>query len=175
MRTDVAFSVEELRRSDVSAVVSLAAELSLARWSEADYLAELGNPSALMFRLTAGRGKLAGFLAARRVPGEGPGLDFEINNIGIKREFQRNGGGRLLLGRLIEQAVYENAAGILLEVRAANRQATAFYKTLGFEAVGRRKNYYVDPPDDALVMKRVVEAATAAAKVKNLKSRRKMS
>ncbi len=65
----------------------------------------------------------------------------------------------VLLGAALGAAAGRGATGAVLEVRASNLAAQALYARFGFRVAGRRKNYYRDPPEDALVMTRPLGAA----------------
>ena len=84
-----------------------------------------------------------------------------ITNVAVFPEFRRQG----VAAKLI--AVFENFAGgnklafLTLEVRPSNTAAIALYKGFGFEEVGRRKNYYDLPKEDALILTKTYEEAEA--------------
>ena len=60
--------------------------------------------------------------------------------------------GKALTIKLIETAEEKNCAFISLEVRPSNTAAVHMYKKLGFEIVGKRRNFYSSPAEDALIM-----------------------
>ena len=75
-------------------------------------------------------------------------------NIGIKKEKRRLGLGKNLLKKMIIAAEVMGSKKIILEVRVSNKSAYKLYEKLGFEEIGKRKNYYRLPEgrEDALVM-----------------------
>ena len=75
-------------------------------------------------------------------------------NIGIKKEKRRLGLGEKLLKKMIIAAEVMGSKKIILEVRITNKSAYKLYEKLGFEEIGRRKNYYRLPEgrEDAFVM-----------------------
>ena len=75
-----------------------------------------------------------------------------INNVGVRRDFQRRGVGRALVDDLHAQAARVGARQILLEVAADNEPAQRLYASYGFEVIGRRRGYYQPSNTDALVM-----------------------
>jgi ribosomal-protein-alanine N-acetyltransferase len=91
--------------------------------------------------------ELAGFIVARVFSGE-----LHINNVAVRPEFQRLHLGLKLLHRTIVQAKERGAGVAHLEVRAHNEAAQGLYRRCGFQAVGRRKRYYRNPTEDALLM-----------------------
>ncbi len=81
-------------------------------------------------------------------------IECEIYNIAVKKEFQNQGVGKHLLRWLISLTVERNAESIWLEVRNSNKQAIDYYKKNDFRLIYERKNFYSNPVENALVMKR---------------------
>jgi ribosomal-protein-alanine N-acetyltransferase len=75
-----------------------------------------------------------------------------ICTIAIRPEWQGRGLGELLLLGLMEQAMKRDAQVVTLEVRVSNIKAQNLYLKCGFKAVGKRKGYYSDNREDALIM-----------------------
>ena len=69
----------------------------------------------------------------------------------VAAELVRRGIGTKLVGALISRARSEAAAAILLEVRESNLAARGLYERQGFREVGRRRGYYADPVEDAIL------------------------
>ena len=90
--------------------------------------------------------KLCGFLCAHAVAGE-----WEIENVVVAAEFLRRGIGSELVRELIQRAQSEAASAILLEVRESNLPARGLYEKHGLRKVGRRRAYYRDPVEDAIL------------------------
>ena len=89
--------------------------------------------------------RVAGFLCARPLaPGE-----WEVLNLAVAPESRRRGIARALLKNLIATV----SGTVFLEVRASNEAALQFYKSMNFEVVSTRNNYYQNPPESAIVMK----------------------
>ena len=98
--------------------------------------------------LAAGEGDaLLGYVWARFVLDEG-----EIGNIAVAPEHRRCGVGAALLGALFAESERRGAAVLRLEVRGSNLAARRLYEKNGFETVGKRKNYYEKPAEDAILM-----------------------
>ncbi len=76
----------------------------------------------------------------------------QITNIAVHPEARRQGIGRALLSEMIRQARKRGIAEISLEVRESNAAAIGLYESLGFLVAGRRRRFYRDPAEDALVM-----------------------
>lgn len=75
----------------------------------------------------------------------------EIHHIAVKNEFQRRGVGSTLIRFLLADARKKKVKQIFLEVRQSNSVAIQFYDKFGFKQVRRRKKYYRNPEEDALV------------------------
>jgi ribosomal protein S18 acetylase RimI-like enzyme len=78
----------------------------------------------------------------------------EIYNIAVKREFQNRGIGNRLLNELVLLIKQCNSQSIWLEVRNSNSKAINFYKKNDFGKIYERKNFYSNPVENAIVMKR---------------------
>lgn len=76
----------------------------------------------------------------------------QITNIAIHPSMRRMGLGKAVLKALIEQARAYDCHMLSLEVRASNEAAIALYEREGFVTAGRRKHFYRNPTEDALVM-----------------------
>src|ERR1041385_3053152 len=82
------------------------------------------------------------------------GNDWEIENIVVQQTWWRKGfGSRLLCGFLDLARQRNGAQAVFLEVRQSNVAARKLYEKMGFLQVGRRKDYYHQPPEDALIYK----------------------
>ena len=89
---------------------------------------------------------LRGFLVARKVAAE-----WELENIVVAPAARRKGLGRQLIGALLTRAREAGSEAVFLEVRESNTAARSLYERAGFRQIGRRKAYYRDPPEDAIL------------------------
>lgn len=83
-----------------------------------------------------------------------------ITNLAVKPSFRRKGLARYLIDTVIEISKAKRIESVTLEVRESNAAARSFYESLGFIQVGRRKNYYVKPTEDALILRLHIQDAT---------------
>ena len=90
---------------------------------------------------------LLGYVWARFVLDEG-----DIGNVAVAPDSRRCGIGAALLGALFAESERRGAAVLRLEVRGSNLAARRLYEKNGFETVGKRKNYYEKPTEDAILM-----------------------
>ena len=84
-----------------------------------------------------------------------------ITNVAVFPEFRRQGVAAKLIAVFDNFARGNKLAFLTLEVRPSNTAAIALYKGFGFEEVGRRKNYYDLPKEDALILTKTYEEAEA--------------
>ena len=75
-----------------------------------------------------------------------------ITNIAVRRQYQRQGIGELLLINTVEQAREMGADTLTLEVRVSNTGAQALYSKYDFAEAGLRRGYYTDNHEDGLIM-----------------------
>ena len=115
-------------------------------WTADMIRSELNNPSCLYLAAVDGD-TLVGYIGVQTVLDEG-----YINNVAVHPEYRRRGIAAALISLLAEQAQAIGLAFMTLEVRESNAPAIALYEKLGFTTVGRRKNYYEKPREDAILM-----------------------
>lgn len=90
---------------------------------------------------------VAGAVAWREAAGEA-----EILNLAVGPAWRRRGIGRGLMEAALAELTLSGCGRVFLEVRESNAGAHEFYTGLGFAEQGRRRNYYRDPPEDALLL-----------------------
>ncbi len=135
-----------MNEQHIGAVARLERDCFSQPWSERVLEAELKNPNALFLAAIEDEA-LIGYAGIHRVLDEG-----YIANIAVDSRFRRDGVATALLSGLFAFA-RENRLGFLtLEVRGGNEPAIAFYRKMGFGEVGRRRNYYANPTEDAILM-----------------------
>ena len=144
---------------DTSGVAELLREAKEATpWSESD-LNRMGELSGVTALVTLEAGRILGIVIGRRVADEA-----EILNLAVRPENRRQGEGRKLVQRAVEDFRSCGVGRLFLEVRESNTGAIAFYKHLGFQIVGSRKDYYQEPRESALIMELRLGKSTAGAK-----------
>ena len=152
--TEQTIPIVRMTEHDLLEVVEIEETSGLSRWGWSAYYAELqGKNSHLMLvarvdsQQKSRRSKLAGYIVARLGADE-----LHINNVAVRKDFRRRGIGRRLLNRILEEGKRSGAVTAYLELRAGNHAALALYQNCGFRVTSRRKKYYSDPVEDALVM-----------------------
>lgn len=132
--------------ADISQLLALALTAPTgAQWSASQY-AEMLDGQLRMVLVVECESGVNGFLVAQT---HGP--EWELENIVVRPEQQRRGVATLLLNNLIEKAHKAGVRAIFLEVRASNGPARAFYAQNKFTETGRRRGYYGNPSEDAIL------------------------
>ncbi len=117
-------------------------------WSENSVASELENPLSLWLVAMDGE-KLAGYVGSQTVLGES-----DMMNVAVDGAYRRQGVGKMLIEALVEHLKARESHCLTLEVRASNTPARSLYASLGFSEIGRRKNYYRTPREDALILRK---------------------
>lgn len=140
--------MEEMTASHVAQVAALEKICFQDPWSERSIASELENK--LAFWLVALEGdRVAGYVGSQTVLGE-----TDMMNVAVHPDFRRQGIAQMLCNELVEALKKRESHCLTLEVRASNEPAKALYEKLGFFQVGLRKNYYRNPREDALILRK---------------------
>lgn len=115
-------------------------------WSEDMLQEELWNDAAVIVAAEGEDGTVLGYAGLQTVLDEG-----YINNVAVDPRFRRQGVADELIAAFVRFGKAK-LAFLTLEVRASNAPAIALYEKHGFQEVGRRKDYYDDPKEDAILM-----------------------
>ena len=117
-------------------------------WSENSVASELNNP--LSYWLVALEGEqVAGYVGSQTVLGE-----TDMMNIAVHPDHRRKGVAEGLINALVEGLKARESHSLTLEVRSSNAPAISLYEKLGFARIGLRKNYYRNPKEDALILRK---------------------
>ena len=138
----------KMSAEDVSQVARLEALCFSHPWSERSVASELTNPLSLWL-VAAEDDLVVGYVGSQSVLGEA-----DMMNVAVHPEHRRRGIARELVERLVEALKAKEVYCLTLEVRASNAPAKALYEALGFAQVGRRPNYYRNPKEDALILRK---------------------
>ena len=119
-------------------------------WSEETIRDELNTPLSRYF-VCCNNGRVLGYIGTRILFDQ-----CDITNIAVLPECRRMGIASLLLSELEKTVLEIDVKYLNLEVRVGNVPARSFYEKSGFEAVGKRKNYYQKPTEDAILMTKIL-------------------
>jgi ribosomal-protein-alanine N-acetyltransferase len=117
-------------------------------WSENSVASELKNPLSCWL-VAEEDGVVAGYIGSQTVMDES-----DMMNVAVHSDHRRKGVAESLVNELIEALKKRGSRCLTLEVRASNEPAKALYEKLGFVQVGLRKNYYRNPKEDALILRK---------------------
>ena len=140
--------IVRMNEGHVSQVAELEKICFADPWSENSVASELKNKLALWL-VAEEEGRLAGYIGSQTVCDE-----TDMMNVAVHPDFRRKGIAEALVNALVEELKAINSRCLTLEVRAANSPAIALYEKLGFTEIGRRKNYYRNPREDALILRK---------------------
>ena len=135
--------IKKGRIQDAAAILAVMEDVyGHSPWKLEQIKADFEQESTSYF-LAVDEGQVLGFVAIQETIYEA-----EVLQIAVRRAFQGRGLAQQLLAQLPDQKE------IFLEVRLSNQPAQGLYKKMHFEEIARRKNYYHDPVEDAVIMKR---------------------
>ena len=139
-------TVVRMREADAAEVAAIESAIFSQPWTEDGFKRSLSSPYTI-YLVARQDGKIAGYAGLLRTFDEA-----DITNIAVRPEMQGNGIGEMLLRSLMEAGRQEGIVRFTLEVRTGNEKAIRLYEKCGFASVGRRKNFYSFPTEDANIM-----------------------
>lgn len=139
--------IRPLRHEDIGAVVAIEREAFTTPWQPDTFAGLLDRDGVELLVLADAREGVIGYAVLWCILEQG-----ELANIAVTPARRGEGLGALLLDHVLDVARRRGVEKLFLEVRASNAPALAMYSAFGFEQVGRRRAYYDQPKEDALVM-----------------------
>ncbi len=137
--------IRPLTASDLDEVLQIQAQCpEIVAWSRAGYTPVVHGNYSGWVAVTGPQ--VLGFVVSRQTLEEA-----EILNLAVRPEARRRGLGSQLLLRALQEARRAGVRRVSLEVRTSNRAAIHFYEHHGFQRLGRRRDYYSNPREDALL------------------------
>ena len=138
-----------MKEEDVDRIVEIERLSFTTPWSKYAFLSEIySQPISCPFVIEDSRkNKIIGYVIYWII-----GDEAHINNIALHPEFRGQGIGEYVLRKIIELIKKAGAKFISLEVRPSNIPARKLYQKLGFRLEAIRKNYYINPREDALIL-----------------------
>jgi ribosomal-protein-alanine N-acetyltransferase len=155
-------ALELMREADIGTVQEIEREIFSTPWPRNAYYRELASRSSAHYVVLRQEGTV-------EMPAGNHAADFDagiigyggmwrmydeahVTTIGVRRDLQHRGHGRVLFAGLVQAAYDMGAKWVTLEVRTSNENAMRMYEGFGFKVIGRRKGYYTDNGEDAIVM-----------------------
>ena len=140
--------IKRMNRQHVSQVAALEQICFSAPWSEKSIAGELDNPLSLWL-VCEEEDTVLGYVGSQTVLGE-----TDMMNVAVSPEARRKGIAQGLILTLEDELKLLGSHCLTLEVRASNIPAITLYEKLDFSQVGRRPNYYRNPKEDALILRK---------------------
>ena len=156
-RTGLALAIVPATSTDLDTIISIEQKSFPTPWTRLMFEAELlGNPFSRLFlakrRISPDEfGEILGYICYWVVFEE-----LRFLNVAVNASVRRQGIGRELIEFAIRDGIKHEAKRALLEVRTSNPIARNMYESVGFQAYGRRKSYYTNPTEDAILMERTL-------------------
>ena len=141
-------TVRNMTFEDIDAVTAIERECITSPWNENGFLSFLLQEGTV-FLVAEENGEIVGhggFVSAAD--------EADITNVAVTAARRKQGIGNSLVARLVSEAETRGIRKLFLEVRESNNAAIRLYHKQGFEPVGRRKGYYEEPAEDAVLMRR---------------------
>ena len=140
----------EMNADHVAQVAALERLCFADPWSEKSIASELNNPLALWLVAVEGD-SVVGYIGSQTVLDES-----DMMNVAVHPDCRRRGVAEALVTALSDALMARGSVSLTLEVRASNEPAKALYEKLGFALAGRRPNYYRNPKEDALILRKML-------------------
>lgn len=145
------FTIRSMRSGDLARVMEIELATFTMPWSEATFRGLLRRTDSDLF-VAERDNTVIGYAVFWSVTDQG-----ELGNVAVAPQYRGKGVGTRLVEAVLERALEKGVCEVFLEVRRSNLGAQNLYKAFGFFEVGKRRNYYLEPLEDALVMKRVLD------------------
>ena len=146
--------VDRMRPEDLDEVLAIERVSFSMPWSRGAFLYEMQqNRVARCWVMREGE-RLVAYLCLWEISDE-----LHVTNIAVHPAARRRGLARTLLRGVLDDSRGRGFRTVALEVRPSNEHALALYDSLGLKVVGRRRGYYYDTGEDALVMEAELQAA----------------
>ena len=117
-------------------------------WSEKSIASELDHTWSLWL-VALDDNNVVGYIGSQTAVDE-----TDVMNVAVHPDYRRRGIAERLIGMLVAELKDRGSRALMLEVRSSNAPAIALYEKLGFSQVGCRKNYYRNPKEDALILRK---------------------
>lgn len=137
---------EKAAGDDIEAICDIERACFSDPWSYESIKSELDNPFGL-YAIAYDGTRVVGYIMGTVLY-----EDCDINNVAVLPEYRRRGVGRRMMESFLVRCRGKGAKRVLLEVRESNLAAIGLYSAFGFAVIGKRRDYYDDPREDAVLM-----------------------
>jgi len=137
----------EMEMIHIPEVMSIERESYSTPWAEGAFLYEVLHNQVAHYIVALFDNKVIGYTGMWMVLDEG-----HITNVAVQPQWRNQNVGFMLMRELMRTAIRKGLTKMTLEVRPSNRPAISLYEKLGFKEYGKRKKYYTDNNEDAIIM-----------------------
>lgn len=142
-----AVALEPMTLEDLDDVLAIERASFQTPWSRGAFRYELTQNRVARCLVARWGRRLVGYLCFWEI-----GHEVHVTNLAAHPDLRRRGVARALLSAVLDDAKGRAVSLAFLEVRPTNVEALGLYERFGFRVIGRRKGYYFDTGEDALVM-----------------------
>jgi ribosomal-protein-alanine N-acetyltransferase len=146
-----------MRAVDLDEVLAIEQASFTLPWSRGAFLYEIEQNRVARCWVLREAGRIIAYICLWEI-----GDELHVTNIAVLPAQRRRGLARSLLTAVIDDVRQRGLRVVSLEVRPSNREAVPLYESFGFKAVGRRKGYYYDTGEDAVIMELALDRLAAA-------------
>src|SRR5271157_1582555 len=157
-------TVREMSQDDVQAIAVIEKASYTMPWSETIFLSEIQGRDSIT-RVAEHKGKIVAYICIKQVSDEAV-----LMNLTVDSAYRRQGIATMLFNNVRNDLMANGCRFLYLEVRVSNIVAKEMYEKLNFRIVGTRKDYYLNPPENSLVMMIDLSQETTCTGVMNSKS-----
>ncbi len=143
-------TMRDMSMGDIDAVLEIEKVSFVAPWTRGMFEETLASPVGMSL-VAEEEGRIVGYLAASEI---------HVMNIAVKQDRRGLGLASWMMSRVMDLGRRNSMETCFLEVRESNVPARGLYEKLGFRQIGRRKGYYRETGEDAIVMELVLNDAT---------------
>ncbi|MEW5744617.1 MAG: ribosomal protein S18-alanine N-acetyltransferase [Nitrospirota bacterium] len=140
--------IREMSPDDIPEIMRIELEAFTTPWTETSFKTELYSRFSLT-RVAVLDGAIIGYICVRQIADE-----CHLMDLAVHPGHRQQGVATLLLEDILQDISASECRFLYLEVRMSNQAAKRLYEKFGFRVVGIRKNYYINPSENALVMMR---------------------
>ena len=139
-------------KNDIKSLVNLGEKSFSDFWDEETLKNYCENPLLILLKSFDENGNISGYICGRYIFETA-----EIDRVVVDEEYRGKGIAKSLINEFEKLVKANDVYEILLEVRASNIPAISLYKKTGFEKISERKDYYQNPTEDAVIMKKIID------------------
>jgi ribosomal-protein-alanine N-acetyltransferase len=139
--------IDAMREDDIPQIQVIEREIFPTPWPKNAYYRELHHNRSAYYIVLRKEEEVVGYAGLWKMSDEA-----HVTTVGVRARDQGKGYGHALMAALIQRAYQLGSRWLTLEVRPSNEVAVKLYEKFGFKVIGRRRGYYTDNNEDAIVM-----------------------